>query len=107
MGRGNPRLANPLQPDLAIQAAIFIPTRIDLHVQEEVHLSFEMLRDCLTRRLANGLQPRPALAQDDRFLAVALNEDLLVDDGRTVLAVFPLLGLDRRRVGQLGLQLQV
>ncbi len=46
-----------------------------------------------------------ALADHDRLLAVALDQDLLVDDGRAVLAVLPGLGLDRGRIGQLLVEL--
>ena len=48
---------------------------------------------------------RAAFADDDRLLAVALDQDLLADFGRAVGAVFPGLGFDRRRIGQLLVEL--
>ena len=36
-------LVRPLQPDFAIEAAVLVPARIDLHVQEQVHRPAEML----------------------------------------------------------------
>ncbi len=66
-----------------------------------------MLGDRFARGLADLLQLRAALAEDDRLLAVALDQDLLVDHGRAVLAVLPFLGLDRGRIGQLGVELVV
>ena len=41
-----------------------------------------------------------ALADDDLLLAVALDEDGLLDLDRAVLLLRPALGLDRRGVGQ-------
>ena len=100
------RLVSPLQPDLAVERAVLVPFRIDLHVQEQVHRAAEMLRDLGSRAAAPiAFSRAPALADDDRLLAVALDQDLLVDDGRAVGAVLPGLGLDRRRIGQLLVEL--
>ena len=72
-----------------------------------MHFPAELVADRLARGLADLLQLRAALAEHDRLLAVALDEDLLVDDGRSVLAVLPFLGLDRRGVGEFGVELEV
>ena len=51
------------------------------------------------------LSRRAALADHDRLLAVALDQDLLADGGRTVRAVLPRLGLDRGGIRQLLVEL--
>ena len=49
-----------------------------------MHGPAEMRDDRLARALADALEPRATLADNDRFLAIALDQDLLVDDGRAV-----------------------
>jgi hypothetical protein len=49
----------------------------------------------------------PALAEHDRLLRVAPDQDLLVDGDRAVLALLIFLGLDRARIRQLGVELEV
>ena len=72
-----------------------------------MHLAPQLVGNRLPCRLADLLQLRAALAQHDRLLAVALDQYLLVDHGRPVLAILPFLGLDRAGIGQLGVKLQV
>jgi hypothetical protein len=60
-----------------------------------MHLAAEMLADLRSCLFADRAQTRTALADDDGLLAVTLDEDLLVDDGRAILAVLPALRLDR------------
>src|SRR3954468_10194372 len=86
---------HPVQPDLAVEAPVLLPFRVDLDVEEEVDLAAEQLRQLGPRRLADGADAGAALAEDDRLLAVATDEDLLVDGDRAVLALLILLGLDR------------
>ena len=70
-------------------------------------LAPEMFADGLARSLADRFQSRSALAEHDRALAVALDQNLLVDDDRPVLALLIFLGVDGRRIGQLGVELEV
>ena len=58
----------------------------------------------LAGRLADRLDGLAALAEHDLPLALALDEDRLLDAHRAVLALLPLVGLDRRVVGQLLVQ---
>src|SRR5690348_16769170 len=99
MGRRGASLVSPLQPDLAIEATVLVPARVDLDMQEQVDRAAEMLSDLGARRSADLLQPAAALADDNRLLAIALDEDLLADGGRAIGSVFPGLGLDGGRVG--------
>ena len=55
---------------------------------------------------ADRLDPLPAFAEHDRALARPLDIDHLLDAHAAVRPVLPLLGLDRRGVGQLVMQLQ-
>src|SRR5580765_1836915 len=75
-------------------------------MQEEMHRPLEHLAELMAGPRADLLDPRAALAQENRALAVALDVDGLLDAHAAVLAVFPLLGLYRRLVGQLLVQLQ-
>ena len=72
-----------------------------------MHLAAEALADRFAGGLADFLELGAAFAEHDRLLAVAFDQDLLVDDGRSVLAVFPFLGLDRARIGEFGVELEV
>ena len=56
---------------------------------------------------ADLLEPRAAGAEDDRLLAVARDEDLLVDRDRSVAALLIFFGLDRAGIRQLGMELEV
>src|ERR1044072_1768998 len=85
---------HPVQPDLAVKPAILFPARVHLHVQEEMHLPPERLGQLLSRSLADLLDAGAALAEDDRLLGVAGDEDLLVDGDRAVLSLLIFLRLD-------------
>src|SRR3954468_8256397 len=98
---------HPVQPDLAVEAAILLPFRVDLDVEEEMNLAAEQLRQLGPRRLADRADARAALAEHDRLLAVAADEDLLVDGDRAVLALLIFLGLDRALIRELGVELEV
>ena len=62
-------------------------------------LAAEQIGELLSRRFADRANAGTALAQDDRFLAVARDEDLLMDCGRSIRPLFELLGLDRTSYG--------
>src|SRR5665213_1004215 len=98
---------DPVEPDLAIEAAILLPFRIDLDVEEQVDLAAEQLRKLGARRFADRANPGAALAEDDRLLAVARDQDLLVNRRGSVLSFVELLGLDGALVRKLGVELQV
>src|SRR5579884_3266492 len=104
---GPRRSLDPFEPDLAVKIAILVPARIDLDVQEEMDLAAEQPGELLACAAADLLQPRTALAQHDRPLAVAGNEDLLMDRYRAVATFVVALALDAAGIGQLFMQLMV
>src|SRR6202050_2248336 len=57
-------------------------------------------RDVLARGRADRLDRAPALAEHDLAMALAGDEDRLLDAGRAVGQVLPAVGLDRRLIGQ-------
>ena len=63
--------------------------------------------DSLARLLADELDRLAALAEHNHLLAVALDIDHLVDADRTILALFPFFGFDRRGIGQFIMQAQI
>ena len=69
-------------------------------MQEQVDLAAEQLGQFGTRAAADFLDAFALVAEDDRALIVARDEDLLVDFGAAVGAVRELLGLDGRLVRQ-------
>ena len=71
-----------------------------------MHRPLEHLAELVPRAGADLLDARAALAEHDRALAVALDIDDLLDPHAAVLALFPFLGLDRGRIGQLLVKLQ-
>src|SRR5215207_7507880 len=93
-----------LQPHLAVALRIVAPVLAHLDEQEEVDLGLGDLGDVAARRLADRLDGLAALAKHDLPLAFALDEDRLLDAHRAVLARLPLVGFDRRAVGQFLLQ---
>src|SRR3954468_12913372 len=105
--RRSRELLHPIQPDLAIEAAIFFPARVDLDVEEEVDFAAEQGRQLGAGRLPDRADAGAALAQHDRLLARLGDEDLLVDDRRSVLPLLELLRLDRAFIGKLGVELEV
>src|SRR3954453_15028137 len=96
--------ARKLEPHLAVALGIVGPVLAHLDEQEEVDLGLGDLGDVAAGRLADRLDGLAALAQDDLPLALALDEDRLLDAHRAVVARLPLVGLDRRAVGQLLVQ---
>ena len=58
------------------------------------------------RGCADALDLRAALAEDDRFLAGALDMNRLGDLDAAILALFPAFGLDRGGIGQFLVKLQ-
>jgi hypothetical protein len=50
---------------------------------------------------------RAAIAEHDRLLGIARDQDLLVDRHRSVLALLIFLGLDRARIRPFGVELEV
>src|SRR3546814_8201967 len=67
---------HPVQPHVAIDAAILRPVGLDLHMQEKMDLATKLLRHFLPRGLADLLDPRAALAEHDGALAVPCDKDL-------------------------------
>src|SRR3546814_9215781 len=51
---------HPVQPHVAIDAAILRPVGLDLHMQEKMDLATKLLRHFLPRGLADLLDPRAA-----------------------------------------------
>src|SRR6187402_1659511 len=100
-------LAYPVESYLFVNLAALRPVLVDFHVQEQVHRHPEDRAQLLARLLADGLDPRAALAEDDRLLAVATDDDLLVDLDAAVLALGVALGAHRAVVGQLLVELLV
>jgi len=70
-----------------------------------VHGASQMLRDFRSCGGADRLQASSALADDDRLLAVAFDQDLLADRRRSVGTILPGLRLDRGCVGELLMKL--
>ena len=62
------------------------------------------LSDVLAGGRADRLDRAPALAEHDLAVALAGDEDRLLDAGRAVGLVLPLVGLDRRLIGQFVVQ---
>src|SRR6202050_4284479 len=60
--------------------------------------------DVLARRRADRLDRAAALAEHDLAVALAGDEDRLLDAGRPVGLVLPLISLDRRLIGQFVVQ---
>src|SRR6266567_4493697 len=70
---------HPLQPDVAIKSAVFLPVRLHLDVEEQMDLAAEQARKLLAGRGADRLDAGAAPAEDDGALRRASDEDLLVD----------------------------
>src|SRR5665213_176232 len=87
--------------------ALLGPVLAHLDEQEEVNAAAEHLFQVGAGQFADLLDGGAALAQHDGFLAVALDEDDLVDLHRAVLALLPLLGFHRGGVGQFVMQAQI
>src|SRR3546814_8708663 len=84
--------------DLAVNPAILVPVFLDLDVQEQVDLAPHQFGEFGAGAGADFLDPAAALAEHDRTLVVARDEDLLVDFGAAVGARLEQLGLDGRLI---------
>src|SRR5690606_11267729 len=100
-------LTHPVQADLLVDFAAFGPVFLHLHVEEEVHRHAEHFAQLLARGFADGLDPRAPLAEHDRLLAVAADDDLLVDLYAAVLADLIAFGPHRAIVRQFFVELPV
>src|SRR5262249_25721567 len=97
--------ALPLQPHRAVALGIVLPFLAHLYEQEQVHAALEQRLELLARGGADRLDALAALAEHDRALAFALDQDRAVDLDAAVVPLLPALGLDRERVGQFLVQL--
>src|SRR4029077_4007881 len=82
------------------------PVFAHLDEKEEVHLAVEHRAQFGAGTGADGLDALAALTEDDGALAGAANIDHLLDTNAAVGPLLPALGLDRRRIGQLVMELQ-
>src|SRR5687768_14968666 len=76
-----------IKSHLTIAVWVVAPVPAHLHEQEEMHLLLEDPGELLAGRLADRLQRLAAMPEHDRFLAVALDIDHLLDPDRAVLAL--------------------
>src|SRR5690606_24733788 len=106
-GRSARSLADPVQPHFLVDFAAFGPALVHFDVQEQVHRHAEHLGQFFACRLADRLDPRASLTEHDRLLAVAADDDLLVDLDAAVLAGLVALGTYRAIVRQLVVELAV
>src|SRR5207302_7220029 len=95
------------QSHLAIALGVVAPVLAHLDEEKEVHRPLQGLAKLLARVGANRLDRGATLAEHDLALALALDKDRLLDPHRTVLALGPARGLDRRLVRQLLVQLAI
>ena len=72
-----------------------------------MHPAAEHLFELETGGFADGLDGLAAFADDDALLALALDEDRLIDPDRAVLLLFPGFGDHGRGIGQLVVQAQI
>src|SRR3546814_3908246 len=89
------RLFDPIEPDVAIDAAVFVPILLDLDVKVEVDGVAEQRGKLGAGLGADFLDPAALLAEHDRALGGPRDEDLLVDFDRAVVAFLVRLG-DRK-----------
>src|SRR5678815_1629926 len=78
--------AAEIQPDLLVDFTVFGPVLFHLHMEEQVHLAAEQFVQFGTGRFADRLDLAAALAEHDRPLGLASDDDLLVDFDAAVLA---------------------
>ena len=76
-------------------------------MQLEVDRPVQRLGQFLARGLADGLDLGAALADDDRFLARAFDQDDLMDERAAILPLLPFLVLDGAGIGQFLAELEV
>src|SRR5262245_45100991 len=79
------------EPQVPIARRVVAPAFAHLHEQEQVHRPLEQLRQLLARLRRHLLDHAAALAQHDALLAVALDEDGLLD-ADAVLLLLPRRG---------------
>src|SRR3546814_77608 len=91
---------DPVESHVAIDAAVLVPVRLDLHMQEQVNLAPQQLGQLGACLAADFLDPFTLVAKDDCALVVACDQYLLVDFGAAVGTVREFLGLDGRLVRQ-------
>src|ERR1700730_3670518 len=88
------------QSHFAIARGIVGPTLAHLDEQKQMHGILDQLRDLLTRFRPDRPDGLAALAERNFSLALALDEDGLLDTHRTVAQFLPDVGLDRGAVRQ-------
>src|SRR5262249_45090628 len=86
-------LLRKLEPHSTVPLGIVAPALAYLHEQEQVHGGFDHVGDLAPRLGADRLDGGSALAEHDLPLALALNVDRLLDPGRAILELLPLIGL--------------
>ena len=91
-------LVQVFQPEGAQPAALLVPARPVLDVEEEVHPALQQRLELPPRRLADRLHLGAAIADQDRLLGGPADIDGAVDADAAVLALLPVLGLDGRVV---------
>src|SRR5579863_8071926 len=99
-------LARILEAHGLVAFAVLGPIFLDAHEQKEVDATIEHALQFGARPFADALDLPPTLAEHDRLLARPHHIDALLDAHAAVPALFPAVGLDRRVVGQLLMQLQ-
>src|SRR6266567_4480373 len=100
-------LLRKLQPHLAVTFRIVAPAPAPLHEEEQMHGVFYNCDNVAPRLGADRLDGLATLSQYDLALALALDIDRLFDPDRAVLELLPLIGLNRRLIGQLLVQAQI
>src|SRR4029077_1407619 len=93
-------LFRKFESDFPIMLALFGPILAHFREQEQMRATVQQSFQLLARQLTDGFDGLAALAQRDRFLAIALDIDHLFDADRAVLALFPFLGLHRAGIGK-------
>src|ERR1700722_20469588 len=93
-----------LQSHRAVAFWIFEPVLAHLHEQKEVHIGLVGLGNLLARRRADRLQRSPALADHDFLVAVAADENRLLDPRGAVGEILPGIRLDRGLIRQFVVQ---
>src|SRR5260221_6458599 len=95
-----PSIPLELQSHFAIARGIVGPTLAHLDEQEQMHGLLDQLRYFLARLRPDRPDGLTALAERNFSLALALDEDGLLDTHRTVAQLLPDVGLDRGAVRQ-------
>src|SRR5215470_6478413 len=82
----------------AVELGLVLPILLDLDAEKEVDAAAEQQLDLLARGHPDRLDARPALAQHDRPMTLALDVDHGAHRGAAILALLPALDLDRARI---------